>query len=169
MNNRINLIKKQENPQTAEAHRTGVMGKPVAATLTIEYPAYPILLSNNRTRIADTVKKMIQQFENHPNKESFLQDLNKTEKITKFSEESKKLITDMGNTEIFELCETSSKKQCPDCNLYREIGIVYCSCGRCLTPAQSAKKLDKKDFDALSIPGYVIKKKKTTPSERQRM
>ena len=31
----------------------------------------------------------------------------------------------MGNTEIFKLCETSSKKQCPDCNfLHWDIGIV---------------------------------------------
>ena len=63
------------------------------------------------TNRKETVKKLIQQFENHPNKESFLQDFDKTEKINTFSEESKKLITDMGSTEIFEFCETSSKKQ----------------------------------------------------------
>ena len=115
-----------------------------------------------------TVKKFIQQFENHANKGPFLQDLNK------FSKESKKLITDMGNTETFELCETSSKKQCPDCDLYWESGVVYCSCGSCPTPSQSTKKLNKKNFDALSIPGYVIKKNlhrgaKHGSSERQRM
>ena len=59
------------------------------------------------TNRKETVKILIQQFENHPNKESFLQDLNKTEKIKTLSEESKKLITDMGNTEILELCESS--------------------------------------------------------------
>ena len=68
--------------------------------------------------------------------ESFLQDFNETEKTNTFSEESKKLITDTGNTDIFELCETTSKKQCPDCNLYLEVGIVCCSCGRCLTFAK---------------------------------
>ena len=47
-----------------------------------------------------------------PEQGVFLQDLSKTEEINAFSERSKKLITDMGNTEIFELCETSSKKQC---------------------------------------------------------
>ena len=88
------------------------------------------------THRKDKVKSLIQQFESHPNKESFLLDLSKTEEINTFSEESKKLITDMGNTEIFEFCETSSKKQCPDCNLYWEIGIVYCACGRCLKPSQ---------------------------------
>ena len=67
------------------------------------------------TNRRETVKKLTQQFENHPNKESFLQDLDQTEEINMLSEKSKKLITDMGNTEIFQLCETSSKKQCPDC------------------------------------------------------
>ena len=91
-----------------------------------------------------------------------------------FCEKSKKLITDMGNTEIFELCETSSKKQCPDCALCWEIGIVYCSCGRCLKPSQRTKKLDKKNYDALSIPSYVIKKNlhhgaQHGASQRQRM
>ena len=45
----------------------------------------------------------------------------------KFSEKSQKLIANVNNTEIFELCETSSKKQCPDCNLHWEIGIIYCT------------------------------------------
>ena len=65
------------------------------------------------TNRRDTVKKLIQQFESHPNKESFLQDLNKTEEINEFIEKSQKLIADMNNTEIFELCETSSKKHGP--------------------------------------------------------
>ena len=76
------------------------------------------------TNRKETVKRLIQQFENHPNRDLMLQDFNKTEKINPFSEESKGLITDMCNTEIFELCETSSKKRCPDCALYWEVGIV---------------------------------------------
>ena len=47
-----NLIKNQENPQTTKAHRKEVTWRSVAATLTIEYQAYLILKSNNRTRIA---------------------------------------------------------------------------------------------------------------------
>ena len=43
----------------------------------------------------DTVK--IQQFESHPNKESFLQDLNKTEEINEFSEKSQKFIAEYGD------------------------------------------------------------------------
>ena len=64
-----------------------------------------------------TVKRSSQQFENHPNRDSSIKDLNRTEEFNPFIEESKELITDMGTTEIFELCETSSKKQCSDCAL----------------------------------------------------
>ena len=50
--NKTNLIKKQENPQNTKAHRTEVTVKLVAATLTEEYQAYLILQSSNRTLIA---------------------------------------------------------------------------------------------------------------------
>ena len=42
-----------------------------------------------------------------------------------------------------------------------KMAFVYCSCGRCQTPSKSTEKLDKKNFDALSIPGYVVKTKRT--------
>ena len=64
------------------------------------------------------VKRLIEQFENHKNKKSLFQDLKQTGKINKFSKESQDLIADMNSTEIFELCENSSKQQCPDCNAH---------------------------------------------------
>ena len=101
-----------------------------------------------------TVKKLMEQFEDHPNKESFPQDLNKTEENRTFSENSKEL--------IFELCETFSKKQCSDCALYWENGIVYCSCGRRLKPSQRTKQFDKKNHDAfINFP--VTSSKRTSP------
>ena len=74
----------------------------------------------------------------------------------------------------YEFCETSSKQQCPDCNLYWEAGIFYCSCGRCLRMSRKDKEVDKSNNDAVSIPGYVIKKNikrgaRHGPSERQRV
>ena len=57
----------------------------------------------------DIVKRRIQQFENHPNRDSLIEDLNKIEEFNLFNEKSKELITSMGNTEYFELCEISSK------------------------------------------------------------
>ena len=61
----------------------------------------------------DTIKRLIQQFANHPDRDSLTQDLNKTEKFNPFSEKLKEMITSMGNTECSELCETSSKHTLP--------------------------------------------------------
>ena len=126
------------------------------------------------THRKDEVKKLIETFENHPNKESFLQDFKQTKEIDEFSKKSQDLIADMNNTEIFELCETSSKQQCLDCNLHWEAGIVYCTGGRCLRISRSEKEVDKSNNDVVSISGYVIKKNNKRgarhgPSERQRM
>ena len=118
---------------------------------------------SNRKEI---VKRLIQQFENHPNRDSLIEDLNKTEEFNPFSEESKELITSMGNTEYFELCETSSEIQCPDCALYWEAVIIYCTCGKCMQPTERNRQLDKAGYDVLSIPGYVIKKNPTHGARR---
>ena len=126
------------------------------------------------TARGNKVKKLIHKFENHQRKESFLQDLSQTQKINKFSEQSKDLIADMNNTEIFELRENSSKQQCPVCNAYWEMGIIYCSCGRNMKSTRFPTEFDQNNRDVTSIPGYVIKKNssrgaKHGPSERQRM
>ena len=117
------------------------------------------------------VKKLIEKFENHKHKESFLQDLSQTQKINKFSRESQDLIADLNSTEIFELFENSSKQQCLDCNAYWEMGIIYYSCGRSMKSSQSSTEFDQNNT---SILGYVVKKNSSSgakhgPSERQRM
>ena len=75
-----------------------------------------------------------------------------------FSEKSKKMIQDMGNVELFELCETSPKVQCSECLLYWNQGIVYCTCGHLLRENQSSRGILRWTLDLLSIPNYVIKK-----------
>ena len=128
---------------------------------TVDYriPGVPLsAVEQQDTHRKDKVKKLIEKLENHPNKESFLQDFKQTEEINEFSKESQGLIADMNNTEIFELCETSSKQQCPDCNLNWEAGIVLSICGRCLRISRSEKEVDKSNNDVVSIPSNVIKK-----------
>ena len=104
------------------------------------------------------VKKCIEKFENHKDKESFIQDLSQTQKINKFSKESQDLIADLNNTEIFELCEKSSNQQCLDRNANWDIGIINCSCGRNMKSSRSPTEFDQNNRDDTSIPGYVIKK-----------
>ena len=102
MDVRILLITKREHPPTIKAKASvqgtcrgnadyRIPGKPHSAVQQVD------------TNRKETVKRLIQQFENHPNRDLLLRDLNKTEEINPSSEESKDLVTNMGNTEIFEL------------------------------------------------------------------
>ena len=120
------------------------------------------------------VKRLIEKFENHKHKESFIQDLSQTQKINKFSKESQDLIADLNNTEIFELCEYSSKQQCPECNTYWDTGLIYCSCRRNLKSSKRPTEFEQNNYDVTLIRCYVIKENssrgaKHGPSERQRM
>ena len=124
------------------------------------------------TNRRETVRQFVEQFKNHPNRKRLLKHFEKSEEINHFSQESKDLITEMCNTEIFEFCETSSKRQCPDCALHWEIGIVHCTCGKCMQPTEKSRQFNKDRFDTLSIPGYVLKKNQSRgprhgPSLRQ--
>ena len=49
------------------------------------------------------------------------------------------MIQDMGNVELFELCETSPKVQCSECLLYWNENIVYCTCVHLLRENQSSR------------------------------
>ena len=136
MDVRILLIPKRENPPTIEANKArstrklvarisgthvasipenvsdGSTGKIVAVTLTTAFQVYFTQQFRKKTRIAGEPQKKIQLFENHPNRDSFIENLNKIEELNPFSEKSKELITSMGNTYNFELCEVSLKIQC---------------------------------------------------------
>ena len=107
---------------------------------------------SNRKEI---VKRMIQQFENHPCHDSLKKDLINIEEFNPFSEKSKALITSMDNTEFFELCKISSEIQCFDCSWRHRILHL-----RQMHAANRNRQLNKARYDVLSIHGYVIKKKK---------
>ena len=100
-----------------------VTGKSVTTSWITECLKYLFLQPSSRIQHAENkVKRLIEKFENHKHEESFIQDLSQTKKISKFSKESQDLITDINNTEIFGVCENSSKQQCPNCNAYWEKG-----------------------------------------------
>ena len=71
---------------------------------------------------------------------------------------SKEMIRELGNVELFELCETTPKVQCSHCLLYWNQGIVYCTCGQCLIDSESRIFFNKLRLDALSLLNYVLKK-----------
>ena len=76
------------------------------------------------------------------------------------SEKSKKMIKDMGNVELFELCETIPKVQCKECLLYWIQAIVYCTCGHLLRENKSSRGILQWTLDLLSIPNHIIKKER---------
>ena len=158
MVHKIRKAKKQDHLGNHRAMRK-VTGKLVTTSWITEYIEYLFLQSSRRIQYATKkVKSLIEKFENHKHKESFIQDLSQTQKINTFSKKSQELIADLNNTEIFELCENSSKQQCPDCNLYWEKGIIHCSCGRTMKSTRNPTEFDQNNRDVASIPGHVIKK-----------
>ena len=70
------------------------------------------------------------------------------------------MIKDMGNVELFELCETNPKVQCDECFLYWNQGIVYCTCGQLLKESEASRGTLQWTLDLLSIQNYVIKKER---------
>ena len=57
-----------------------------------------------------------------------------------------------GNMVCFEICEITSKVQWHNCMTYWTKGHVHCTCGTCLKPSDTTRKLNKDRFDVLSIP-----------------
>ena len=101
---------------------------------TVDYRIPGISISTVKLQDArrrNNVTKLIEMFEKNIGiRNNSLKNMSQKHEINRFSEESQKLLEDMNQTEIFELCENSAKLQCPDCNSFAEIGIIYCSCGR---------------------------------------
>ena len=104
------------------------------------------------------VQELVKKIESHPHREALQADLQQNNVYNPFSENSKAMIRELGNVELFEVCETIPKVQCSHCLLYWNQGIVYCTCGQCLIDSESRRKFNKLRLDALSIPNSVTKK-----------
>ena len=68
------------------------------------------------------------------------------------------MIREMGNVELFGLCETIQKVQCTESLLFWTQGVIYCTCGHLSVESESSQHSNQWRLDALSIPHYVIKK-----------
>ena len=62
-----------------------------------------------------SVRELIQKIENHPDRHALQQGLRQNNAYNPFSPESKRMIQDVGNVELFELFETHPKTQCKAC------------------------------------------------------
>ena len=75
------------------------------------------------------VHNLIQQIENHPQRQALQSDLQQHRAFNPFSDESTDAIMAAGNTELCEIVDVEPKSQCRACLTYWSAGIVYCSCG----------------------------------------
>ena len=106
------------------------------------------------------VHELLKNIESHPHREALQADLQWNNVYDPFSNNSKEMIRELGNVELFELCETIPKVQCSQCH---NIGIKEWSTALVdisWLKANPAKKFYKLRLDALSIPHYVIKKER---------
>ena len=104
------------------------------------------------------VRELVKKIESHPHREALQADLQQNNIYNPLSNNSKAMIREMGNVELFGLCETIPEVQCSHCLLYWNQGVMYCTCGQFLVESESRRKFHKLRLDALSIPHYVIKK-----------
>ena len=58
------------------------------------------------------VRELVKKIENHPDRRALQQDLQQNKAYNPFSAESKRMIQDVGNVELFESFETDHKTQC---------------------------------------------------------
>ena len=64
------------------------------------------------------VRELVKKIESRPHRQALQANLQQNNAYNPFSDESKAMIREMGNVELFELCETSPKVQCSECLLY---------------------------------------------------
>ena len=106
-----------------------------------------------------SVREVIQKIENHPNRHALQRDLQQSESVNPFSQESKQMINEVGNVELCELLDMEPTAQCKVCLSYWDVGIVYCTCGHFLrNGTEENNKFVQYTMDLLSIPNYYIEK-----------
>ena len=71
-----------------------------------------------------SVREFVKKIESHPHRAAFQADLQQNNVYNPFSDDAKAMIREMGNVELFELCETIPKVQCPECLLYWTQGVI---------------------------------------------
>ena len=105
------------------------------------------------------VHNLIQQIENHPQRQALQSDLQQHRAFNPFSKESQDVIKAAGNTELCELLDVEPKAQCRACLTYWDVGIVYCTCGHFLRDDTTEnKKYIKSVLDLFSSPNFYIRK-----------
>ena len=112
------------------------------------------------------VHNLIQQIENHPQRQALQDDLQQHRVFNPFSKESKVAIMAAGNTELCEIIDVEPKSQCRACLTHWSAGIVYCTCGHLMKDDTTEnKKYISSVLDLFSHPELLHKKGPATRSQ----
>ena len=112
------------------------------------------------------VHNLIQQIENHPQREALQSDLQQHRAFNPFSEESKDATMAAGNTELCEIIDVEPKSQCRACLAYWDVGIVNCTCGHPMKDEMTEnKKYISSVLGLFSIPKLLHKEGPATRSQ----
>ena len=105
------------------------------------------------------VHNLIQQIENHPQRQALQDDLQQHRAFNPFSEQSKDAIMAAGNTELCEIVDVEPKSQCRACLTHWSAGIVYCTCGLLMKDDTTEnKKYISSVLDLFPIPNFYVRK-----------
>ena len=105
------------------------------------------------------VHNLIQQIENHPQRQALQSDLQQHRAFNPSRRESKDAIMAAGNTELCEIINVEPKSQCRACLTHWSAGIVYCTCGHLMKDDTAEnKKYISSVLDLFSIPNFYIRK-----------
>ena len=128
---------KNPNPNHDRTVRPVVIGQPTSSStpfneVDIDFRVsglpHAVVKQAENSRVRELVKKI----ESHLHRQDLQVDLQQSNAYNPFGEKSKKMIQDMGNVELFELCETILEVQCSERLLYWNQAIVDCTCGHLL-------------------------------------
>ena len=112
------------------------------------------------------IHNLIQQIENHPQREALQSDFQQHRALNPFSKKSKDAIMFVGNTVLCEIIDVEPKSQCRACLTHWNVGIVYCTCGHLMKDDTTEnKKYILYVLDLFSIPNFYIRKGPTTRSQ----
>ena len=78
------------------------------------------------------VRELVKKIESHPHREALQADLQQNNINNPFSDNSKAMIREMGNVELFEYFEIIPKVHCSQCLLYWNQALICCTCGHLL-------------------------------------
>ena len=106
------------------------------------------------------VHNLIQQIENHPQRQALQSDLQQHRAFNPFNNESKMRLQLLGgNTELCEIVDVEPKSQCRTCLTHWDVGIVYCTCGHFFRDDTTEnKKCISSVLDLFAIPNFYIRK-----------